>query len=163
MTGSFIGKLPERTIFARESFTSELFSEALPLLAAHWQEIAHYPDIPLNPDLSFYHSCEKAGILRCFTARRESTLVGYAVFIARYNPHYRTSFQASQDVIYIAPDSRGKMGLKFIRFCDRELQQEHVQAVYHHVKAAHNFGLLLQRIGYELVDLIYARRLDKEE
>lgn len=154
-------KLPVPT-FQAEPFTADLFQEALPLLASHWHEIAHFKDIPLNPDLSFYKSCQTAGVLRCYTARAGSDLVGYAVFIVRRNPHYQTSLQATQDVIYIQPAHRGGLGRRFIKFCDTELRLEGAQAVYQHVKAEHNFGLVLQRLGYELVDLIYAKRLDKE-
>jgi N-acetylglutamate synthase-like GNAT family acetyltransferase len=53
-------------------------------------------------------------------------------------------------------------GPDLIRYCDEQLRADGCQAVYHHVKAAHNFGPLLKRMGYELVDLIYAKRLDKE-
>lgn len=150
-------------VFAREVLTNALLTEMLPLLAAHWQEIAHFKDIPLNPDLSYYKLLEQNGMLRVYTYRKRGALVGYAVFGLRHNPHYRQSFQANQDILYINPSDRGMGPIKFIKYCDDELRKEGVQAVYHHVKARHNFGLVLQRMGYELVDLIYTRRLDKPE
>lgn len=135
--------------------------EAYPLLYAHWEEIAHFKDISLEPDLDAYEKLHKAGVLRTFTARNEfDKLVGYAVFVVRANPHYRSSVQAVQDILYVDKQYRGK-GLEFIKWCDEQLKAEGVQAVYQHVKQAHNFGPALERIGYELVDLIYARRLDK--
>lgn len=153
-------KLPYNVKFQREKASTELMAEMLPLLAAHWKEIAHFQDIPLNPDLSTYQRAEELNNLRCFTFRENGDLKGYAVFLIRYNPHYMTSLQAQQDVLYIDPKSRGTLPIKFLKFCDEQLAAEGVQAVYHHVKAAHNFGLILQRQGYELVDLIYAKRLD---
>jgi hypothetical protein len=33
--------------------------------------------------------------------------------------------------------------------------------VFQRTKAKHNFGNLLEALGYELVDLVYARRLDR--
>lgn len=133
----------------------------MPLLAAHWREIAHYVDIPLNPDRAVYDASQSAGILHFYTARDdENTLVGYASFFVRPNPHYAQSIQAAQDVIYVAPWARGKTGARFIQWIDSQLTDAGVQAVYHHVKAAHDFGPLLERMGYELVDKIYARRLD---
>lgn len=149
------------------SKASEHFQEALPLLEAHWQEIAHFKDIPLDPDYEAYKKIEAAGFLRCYTARWESGpvshMVGYAVYFLRYHPHYKSSLQASQDILYIDPKYRGGTGARFINWCDDQLRAEHVQVVYHHVKAAHNFGPLLERFGYELQDLIYGKRLDKEE
>jgi hypothetical protein len=144
----------------RETLNDMLWREAMPLLTEHWMEIAHYPDIPLDPDRAAYASAEAAGMLRCYTARRGATLVGYAVFLVRPNLHYRSSTQASQDVIYVDPSARGGTGYRFIKWCDEQLAAEGIQAAYHHIKAKHNFGPMLERMGYELVDLIYAKRLD---
>lgn len=146
--------------YQRENIGDVLY-QALPLLYLHWKEIAHYDDIKLDPQTYEYLELEKKGALRCYTARLDSDeLVGYAVFFLRYNLHYRSSFQALQDVIFIHPEHRGE-GAKFIMWCDEQLKKENVQVVYHHIKSKHNFGPLLERMDYELVDLIYAKRLDK--
>lgn len=155
-------KLPQGVEFASEGVNSTLLQEMLPMLTDHWLEVAHFKDIPLDPDLGFYMNLQAANVLRTFTVRRAGELCGYAVFVLKHNPHYKTSLQAVQDIVYLDPTVRGSLGLRFLKFCDEQLAAEHVQAVYHHVKASHNFGLVLQRIGYELVDLIYTRRLDKE-
>ncbi len=137
-------------------------TEALPLLEKHWREIAHYQDIILEPDLEQYERLEQLGFLKVFTARdSDNTLIGYAVYFIKRNIHYKSSLQAVQDVIYIDKDKRG-MGFKFIKWCDQQLKELGVQAVYHHVKKQHNFGPALERQGYELVDLIYGKRLDLE-
>lgn len=132
------------------------------MLQKHWGEIAHFSDIELNVDWATYFKMQDGGMLRMFTAReQDGTLVGYAVFIVRYNPHYADSLTALQDVIFIDPGKRG-FGKKFIEWCDEQLRKEEVQLVVHHVKAAHNFGQMLESIGYELIDLMYGRRLDIE-
>ena len=132
----------------------------MPLLQSHWREIAHYQDIPLDPDFTQYAALEDAGALRTYIARdAEGGMVGYAVFFVKANIHYKSSIQALQDILYIHPGSRG-MGLRFIKWCDDQLRQEGVQVVYHHVKKEHNFGPALERFGYQLIDLIYGRRLD---
>lgn len=138
----------------------DCFKEAMPLLMEHWNEIAHYKDIPLEPDFELYEKIENLGIIRCYTARNdEKKLIGYAVFFVRSNPHYKSSIQASQDILFISKNNRG-MGGRFIKWCDEQLKAEGIAVVYHHIKAAHNFGPLLERFGYELVDLIYSRRLN---
>jgi hypothetical protein len=38
-----------------------------------------------------------------------------------------------------------------------------VQVVYHHAKRTNRVGELLERLGYELVDEIYAKRLENKE
>lgn len=146
--------------FQREKATTELFEEVSPLLFKHYKEIAHFQDIPLDPDFDLYTTVDKTGNLRVFTAREDDgRIIGYAVFFVRANIHYKSSLQAVQDIIYIDKEVRG-FGHKFILWCDEYLAMEGVQAVYHHVKAEHNFGPLLERLGYKLVDLIYTRRLD---
>lgn len=146
--------------FKREPLTSELFHEVMPLLEKHYHEIAHYKDIDLDPDIEQYLKLEEIGAIRCFIARDElEVMVGYAVYFIRHNIHYKSSLQALQDVIYIDPERRG-FGAQFILWCDEQLKAEGVQIVYHHVKNAHNFGPMLERLGYRLVDLIYTRRLD---
>ncbi len=148
--------------YQREDLTPKLWDEMMPLFVRHWREIAHYQDIELKPNVEFYETMFKHGCLRVFTVRKDEALVGYSVFFVKPNPHYMGSIQASQDILFLAPEFRkGSVGARFIKWCDEELKSDGVQAVYHHVKTAHNFGPMLERMGYECVDLIYARRLDK--
>ena len=137
------------------------FEEALPILEEHWKEIAHYQDILLEPDYEAYIALENAGKLRTYVARKEDgEMVGYAVYFLKTAMHYKSSLVAAQDILFISKNHRG-MGGRFIKWCDEMLRAEKVQVVSHHIKAAHNFGPMLERFGYELQDLIYTRRLDK--
>ena len=145
--------------FQREILTPELWDELYPLFELHYKEIALYQDIPLSPEKNLYFKAEEMGMLRVYTARENSEVIGYAWFWIKPNPHYSTSLQAQQDIIFIHPERRG-FGAKFIAWCDEQLTAEKVQVVSHHVKHAHNFGPLLERMGYKLMDLIYTRRLD---
>jgi GNAT superfamily N-acetyltransferase len=145
--------------YQREPFV-DVMGEIKALWDLHYAEIAHYQDIALEPDYEFY-STNPA--LRVFTARDEGRLVGYAIFGISHNKHYMSSLQAVQDLLYVHPEWRGKgLGQGLIEFSDKQLADEGCQVVYHHVKAAHAqvFAPLLERNGYQLVDNIYARRLD---
>jgi hypothetical protein len=148
--------------FQREELATPFWDEVYPLLRAHWAEVAHYQDIPLDPNIEAYYELQATNRIRVFTLRRgdRRELVGYALFFLSHNLHYRTTLQAQQDVVYVDPSERGTTGYRFIKDCDEALRAEGIKVVYHHVKAAHNFGPMLERIGYELVDLLYARRLD---
>lgn len=138
----------------------DIQEEIKPLLKLHYEEIAHYKDIPLNPDFETYMKLELAGMLRVYTVRTtdEETLIGYNIFFIKENLHYRDSIQAVQDVVFIQKEYRGR-GKEFIQWCDERLKSDGVNVVYHHVKAAHNFGPMLEKQGYELMDLIYAKKL----
>jgi len=147
--------------YAQEKYEA-IRDEMTPLVKEHWLEVTHYPDIDLDVDHDSYQRLSDAGTLKIYTARDvEQKLIGYCFYFVSYNFHYRSSFQASQDVLYIDPTVRGKgFGREFIDWCDKQLSELKVQVVYQHVKKAHNFGPMLESIDYELVDLIYARRLD---
>ena len=149
------------TVTYRRESLADALTESWPLLERHYQEIAHYADIPLAPDIEQYLAWEQAGILRAYSVRLGmGTLIGYAVYLIRPHPHYRSSLTAIQDILFILPEHRGR-GLAFIDWCDQQLKAENVQVVLHHCKAAHDFGRALMRLGYEKIDIIYGRRLDR--
>lgn len=146
----------------KREFAPEIFEDIGPLLIKHYKEIAHYQDIELKPDWQAYAQLEECKILRVFTVRDEAKnneLIGYAIYFVRKNIHYSDSLQAVQDILFVDPSRRG-IGLAFMKWCDKQLKAEHVQVVYHHVKKSHDFGPLLARQGYTLVDYIYGKRLD---
>lgn len=150
-----------RGLYYQRELVSNLWNEAQPLLEAHWREVAHYQDIELKPDIAAYHQLQAMNELRCYTARDGGKLVGYAVFFVRPNPHYSSSLQAHQDVLFLLSDyRRGTTGVRLIQYAEEKLQAEGVQVIYHHAKRTNKVGELLERLGYELVDEIYAKRLD---
>jgi len=151
------------TLTLQRETADQFIADAAPLLDAHFAEIAHYPDIKLNPQFDLYRTLDQMGNLRVFTLRERGVLRGYAIFMVRENMHYGDSLQAVQDVLYLDPPLRKQMlGARLIQWCDEELKREGVQVVYQHVKKAFNFGPLLARLGYEEVEAVWARRLDRE-
>lgn len=151
-------------VLQREPLTDALWEELMPLLAAHWDEIAHYRDIPLKPEKPRYFQLQRNGALRIWTSRLEGALIGYlAVFVAP-NLHYADSLCASQDVLYVDPAHRGgRLGMDMIQHAEHCLRAEGCQVFVQHSKASaeKTIGRFLQRAGYELVDLVYQKRLDR--
>jgi hypothetical protein len=148
-------------LFAREQPTTKMIEELLPLVKRHWEEIAKYKDIALAPGIGEYAKFQSNGMLRYFTVREDEKLIGYAVFFVGPNLHYQGCIQANQDVIFIVPERRGWVGIRFLKWLDVTLAEEGVQLVLHHLKAkeGQNFGKVLERQGYELMDHVYAKRL----
>lgn len=151
--------------FAREPFSAQLIAEMLPLWDAHHKEIPQL-GFPPDPDLAIYKQMAEKGVLRIFTARlggaanvAGSIVVGYQVFFVMRHPHRRYSVEASQDILYLDPDVRkGLTGVKFIRWCDDQLIKEGVKAIFHQISARNDFGKIFERMGYELMDLSYAKK-----
>jgi GNAT superfamily N-acetyltransferase len=145
--------------FARESMAA-VREEILPLLHAHWAEVAHYADMPLNPNWPWYEASEAAGQLRIFTARDGETLIGYAIYVIGPGLHYRDFTYANQDILFVLPEyRRGFTGRELLRFTEQALRADGVHLVLQHVKVAHDFGPLLRREGYEPIDTIWGKRL----
>lgn len=141
----------------------DLWDEAMPLFERHYRDVAHYQDITLKINQEHYNQADALGVLRCYTARMNGDLIGYCVFFVRHNMRYFDSLQALQDVLFLLPEYRGKSaGVRLIKFCEDRLRQEGCQVVYQHTKAASNVGKLLERLGYEHIDNVYGKRLDKE-
>lgn len=152
-------------VYSREPLTGALELEVKPLLEAHWEEIAHFKDIPLAVSWEAYRSLESRQQLHIYTVRAlepgaVGPLVGYAVYFVRPHPHYFTTLMAVQDVLYLDPDLRGEgVGAALIAFADQGLAAAGVKVVYHHVKLAHDFGSLLARQGYAPIETVWGRHL----
>lgn len=133
------------------------------LLFRHWEEISHYPDIPLEINWPVYEAAEAGGKFRLFLVRVDGEIAGYAAYFVNHNPRYMSSLQAVQDVIFLAPEHRGgTLGYRLIAFADKALAAEGCQCVYQHQKNAHPaLGRLLEAQGYEAVETIWAKRLDR--
>lgn len=148
--------------FQRER-VSDLWDEVTPLLSRHKDEVCHYKDFVLNPDVESYEAIERAGGMRCYTARLNGDLIGYCALFVKHNLHYRDSVQALQDVLFILPEHRGsRAGFKLIRFCEEQLRREGVQVVMQHLKLATPKTVeLFRKMGYEEIDVIMGKRLDR--
>ncbi len=137
-------------VYARETY-DQIIEELRPLLPIHWQELAVYKDIPLDPDYEFYKRVADADRLMIYTARNGGALIGYAIFsIHPRHPHYATLKYAINDIIWLHPDQRHKkIGLGFREFWDKQLYDMGVQLVVIDTKVSHpDLMYLLKNGGY---------------
>ncbi len=143
---------------------ASLWAELIPLTEAHYAEVGYYRDTyPLDPDYEGYEAAEAAGLVYWYTARVDGKLVGYVNYIVGPNLHYRGSLHAKQDLLFVAREHRNsKIGYWLVAHSHHALKAMGVQVVYQHTKVApeHNIGSFFKRLGYELIDEIYGKRLD---
>lgn len=151
--------------YASEELTDALWDELQPLLQKHYHEIAHYSDIPLEPDRESYARLVGLGMFRVYTARVGGALVGYLAVIVSRSMHYKSALYANQDVLYVDPRYRGsRVGVRLIQYAHRALAADGVTVFFQHVKHREdlNIGPLLKRLGYEPIDDIWGIRLDRK-
>ncbi len=153
----------KRGLTLQRERAQDVLPEMLPLLHEHKEEIAHYADIPLDVDEQRYINTDLMGLLRCYTARMGGDLIGYAVFFVQPNAHYKSSLQAVQDVLFVTkPHRHSRAGYALIRHSEEALRAEGVAVCYHHIKVSTPQTIeLFKRLGYEPIDLILGKRLDR--
>jgi L-amino acid N-acyltransferase YncA len=141
---------------AQELFV-DVYAEAIPLLIAHYEEIAWNKDkIQLDPDLERYKMLERQGKLKIYTLRNdEGRLVGYAAWLVLAHLHYKSTLCAANDVIYVAPAARGIAGTRLLKFSEAELRKLGVQVLGLHIKTVLNWGPLAECLKYERTESNY--------
>lgn len=145
--------------FARESART-VIPDIAALMRRHWTEVGHYEDMPIDPDFERYQQLESVGVLRVYTARARQELVGYATYLVALGLHYRTVMMGQEATVYLAPEYRkGLTGMRFMKFIDSELIADGVTHLSKHVKQRRDHGKLLERMGYQLQDTIYTKKL----
>lgn len=152
--------------FALEPYSEKLVQEMRPIWDQHHTEVPQLGFKP-DPDLTMYSQMQKLGVLRIFTVRLGgvagkgmSILAGYQIFFVMKHPHRKYSLEANSDILYLDPEVRkGITGLKFLRWCDREMEKEGVKAIHHQVSLQKDLGALFLRMGYKAMDVTFARRV----
>lgn len=147
--------------YRRETIAA-IKDEILPLLDAHWREIALDQDtVKLDPDWATYDVLDQIGALLIVTARHEGTLVGYAVYLISQNIHYKNLRGAENDLYWLDPVYRkGRAGIELFRAAEFLLAGEGVQKVTHKVKLDHDVGRVFERLGYKPIERIYIKTLE---
>ncbi len=140
-----------------------LWPELMPLLERHKDEVGHYPQDVLKPQMAMYERLEAIGGLRVYTARIAPwDLIGYLAFLVGPNPHYADTIMANCDVLYVAPEHRKSgVGYGIMQFARQRLKADGVHCIAMRTKAKKelNFGRLLLAMGYEKVDEVWLLRV----
>jgi len=137
---------------------SRFAKEAQKLFEDHYDEIAERTDvIKLNPNFDAYNQLENNDSLEIHTIRDDGKLVGYSIWMLRQHIHYKDSFTASSDVLYIAPTHRkGMLGYRFIKWTTEEIKKRNPQRIMFHVKPFLDYGHLLERLGANYFEKVYS-------
>lgn len=130
----------------------DVFTEAIPLLHAHYDEIATNKESkPLDPDLDRYHMLEDNGMLRIYTARDDGKLVGYFVSMVMPHLHYSSTIYAMNDILYVDPAYRGTtLAYRMFKGAIKDLKENsNTTVMMIHMKVKHQFRGLLTKLGFE--------------
>ena len=142
------------------TFIDEL-KEVIPL---HYDELCITKDFPLMPDYEAYGRMYVAGLLRCITARDESGLIGYAIFIVQPHLHYKSCKTAFEDIYFLRKEHRlGRTGIRLFQFAEEALRADGVNRIIMHTKIHLDNSRLFDYLGYKHTDKIYTKILSTEQ
>jgi len=141
----------------------DIKSELEPIIKLHWEQIALNKDkIKLNPDWNQYKLLEDAGILKLYTVRDGTELVGYFCVVMAMGLHYADHVMAACDVLYVKPDKRaGLTGYKLIAFVEKELKKLNVSVLAINTKVHAPFDKLMERMNYKCTERLYQKYIGK--
>lgn len=145
--------------FALEA-VADVWDEAQPLIRAHGREVRFFAGLEPDLDRDMMVKLDELGLLRLFTARVAGRLVGYAVVFVNRHMHYRGQVWAVQDALYVLPEHRGRMVLRFLAWQDDRLTKLGCSVIVRHSTVHRDYTRVLEHQGYVPLDHGYARRLD---
>lgn len=136
-------------------------ADIIPLLEKHWEEVAlNKEKIKLNPDWDAYANLEDAGVLKIFTARANSKLIGYFVVFVKSHIHYKDHLFCYNDVIFVDEEYRkGFTSTRLIKFAEKCLKADGVEVMIVNTKRHKPFDSLLIWLGYKHIENIYSKVL----
>jgi len=145
----------------QQEFLDQVEKDILVLIDLHYKEIAlNQSKVKLNPDWEVYRDLEDQGKLKIFTARDDTTLVGYFVVVVGVNMHYKDHTFACNDIIYLHKDYRkGFAGIKLIKFAKKCLTEDGVSVLTINTKVHQPFDKVLDRLGFNLIERVYSSYL----
>jgi hypothetical protein len=131
--------------------------ERMDVVRRHYEEIAQFKDVQqLDPDFEAYDRMEKAGKLWVMTARNGDDLVGYIVMFLAFDLHYRKLKRATEDIHFILPEHRkGLVGYQMLAKTTQAMRDLGVHTATFRTKADNSHGVLFERLGGVLHDLVY--------
>lgn len=132
--------------------------EVAPLAALEWEESGH-PTESLCIDWDQYAALENIGMLKFFTARDGSSLIGYIVVIVMSPLTTKGSPVAVLDSVYVAKPYRGKTGHQLFHFVETCMREDGVFRVLASSSAKNPIGAFLQRMGYSEVETKFEKAL----
>jgi GNAT superfamily N-acetyltransferase len=136
------------------------YAAAESMLAAHHEEIARFKQFALEPDLERYGRLEDEGRLITLLAYVGEQCVGYCCSIVQNNLHRKALVFCQNDVLYVAPAHRkGRIGLLLIRETIHRAQTLGAKLALWHAKPGTALNELLPRMGYEIMDVIWAKAI----
>lgn len=132
------------------------------LSTRHYDEIGMDNSIPYNPDLTEllkYAAADKSILV---TARYDSVLVGYILFLLGPYKHSKGVEYADLEAIWISPAFRsGMTAIKMLKLGEEEIRKTDAVFITGSSTVKRPIDILFKRLDYMPVETVFFKRLDK--
>ena len=138
---------------------SDIESELSQIFPEHYEELAD-KNIVLDPDYNKYRLLDQAHLLKIFTVRNDSELIGYNILVIGPDLHYASTIMAHTDIYYLKPEFRkGRIGLKMFQYSENELKKLGVVKIFTGTKVYKDNSRLFEYLGYKETEVIFTKLL----
>ena len=145
----------------QQEFLDSVKDEALVLIEDHFSEVYPAREVyDLEMDWDTYAKLEDLGMLKIFTARDGSALVGYLWVIVSPNIHSKGNYTACDDGLFVASSHRGKsVAVKLIKFVEKCLKEDGFKTLHLVGTSEKPIDSLVERMGYKQIETKFQRVL----
>jgi ribosomal protein S18 acetylase RimI-like enzyme len=146
----------------KEVVVTEYWEESQALTKLNYDEVEE-SSLPLVLNKEVYVELCNSDLLHTFVVLKDKELIGYTVFLTTPSLHHMSTSVATCDVIFVKKEHRrgAFIARDLIRFAETELQYKGVEWVFLNVKTKLDFSKLLERVGYNHVEKVYSKHLEK--
>jgi hypothetical protein len=135
------------------------------LLEMHREELTTNKEImELEPRREVYQNLHDTGSLFGLGLYIGDQLVGYSVNIVGQNLHYGGLTVSQNDLFFVHPDYRSRYGLRLMRETEKQGKARYAPNTpfmqLWHAKPRTPFHSILERLKYQVQDVIYSKVID---
>ena len=131
------------------------------MIEDHFKEVYPAREVyDLEMDWDTYAKLEELGMLKIFTARDGSALVGYLWVIVSPNIHSKGNYTACDDGLFVASSHRGKsVAVKLIKFVEKCLKEDGFKTLHLVGTSEKPIDSLVERMGYKQIETKFQKVL----
>jgi hypothetical protein len=148
-----------RTITIQREDFDRFYSDGVALFRDHYKEAGSFDGLPLDPNVEMAKSLERQGQFLAMTARLGGEMIGYIVFLINPSFESRHVMLGFQNIFYVKPEHRGKLGTKLHKAAVAALKAQGVMMIIMRsgVRArGPSQKFLFQRMGAQSMGEIYS-------
>lgn len=144
-----------------EPLSRDLIARLDDIINRNWAETGGYGGLDLAPDWDSYLNLEVRGMFRCYVVTGPDwAIVGYAFYTVMYHPQSQYTSFAMQEACFVDEQYRKDgVGIQLVKFIEHDLRDGNIELMTQSARPGTPFNKVLERMGYELAENTYLKRL----